>query len=196
MLKSLCRAIIFGLVFCAPAGTVAAQDTPQHAPIDLIAALNDICVAAQGDQAQAAALAAEHGFSPVPESMVPRIRNSANRAGFMRTNATDVSLVMTGTMTRRLSGETVVMEFCGVSAQPADHRAVDARLRQVMGFAPVAAGGMEAYAWLHTPEGRAPSRSISDPQFIAMAQTGQMRMVGLDRTGRGSTLLYILPRVD
>ena len=145
---------------------------------------------------EAAALAAEQGFSPVPESMVPRIRNSSNRAGFMRTNATDASLVMTGTMTRRLGGETIVMEFCGVSAQPTDHRALDSRLRQVMGFAAVDAGGMEAYAWLQTPEGRAPSRSIDDAQFSAMAKTGQMRMVGLDRTGQGSTLLYILPRME
>ena len=51
----------------------------------------------------------------------------------MRTNATDASIVVTGAMTRRIKGKTVVMDFCSVSAQPADHRALDVRLRQVIG---------------------------------------------------------------
>jgi hypothetical protein len=29
-----------------------------------------------------------------------------------------------------------------------------------------------------------------------MARTGQMRLLGLDRTGPGSTLIYMLPRLD
>ena len=65
-----------------------------------------------------------------------------------------------------------------------------------MGFAPVRGAGMEAYAWLQTPEGRVPSRSLSDPQVLAMAATGQMRMIALDRAGPGSTLIYFLPRLD
>lgn len=172
------------------------QTAEAPAAIDLIAALNTVCVAAQGDRARAATLAAEAGFSPVPESMVPRMRNSSETAGFMRSNATDIAFVMTGKMTRRVSGETLVMEFCGVSARPTDHRALNTRLRETMGFAPVRGAGMEAYAWLQTPEGRAPSRSLTDPQVIAMAVTGQMRMVALDRTGPGSTLIYFLPRLD
>jgi len=196
MFASLRRAVLFGLALSAASATALAQDQAAPAPTDLIAALDGICVAAQGDRGQVSSLAQAQGFAPVPESMVPRMRNSSDRAGFMRTNAADVSLVMVGTMTRRLGGETVVMEFCGVSAQPADHGAVDARLRQVMGFAPVRGMGLEAYAWLQTPEGRAPSRSLSDAQFLDMAGTGQMRLIALDRTGRGSTLLYILPRID
>lgn len=196
MFASLRRAVLFGLALSASSATALAQDQVAPPPTDLIAALDGICVAAQGDRAQVSSLAQAQRFAPVPESMVPRMRNSSDRAGFMRTNATDVSLVMVGTMTRRLGGETVVMEFCGVSAQPADHSAVDARLRQVMGFAPVRGMGLEAYAWLQTPEGRAPSRSLSDAQFLDMAGTGQMRLIALDRTGRGSTLLYILPRID
>jgi hypothetical protein len=196
MLKSRCRAIIFGLVLSTPAGAALAQEQSAPAPTDLIAALNSICVAAQGDRAQVATLAAEQGFSPMPDSMLPRRRNSSGGAGFMRTNATDASIVVTGAMTRRIKGKTVVMDFCSVSAQPADHRALDVRLRQVIGFPPVDAAGLEAYAWLQTPEGRAPSRGLNDDQFIAMAQTGQMRMVGLDRVGRGASLLYILPRID
>ncbi len=196
MFASLRRAVLFGLALSASSATALAQDQAAPVPTDLIAALDGICVAAQGDREQVASLAQAEGFAPVPESMVPRMRNSSDRAGFMRTNAKDVSLVMVGTMTRRLGGETVVMEFCGVSAQPADHSAVDARLRQVMGFAPVRGMGLEAYAWLQTPEGRAPSRSLSDAQFLDMVGTGQMRLIALDRTGRGSTLLYILPRID
>jgi hypothetical protein len=182
-------------ILAAPAaGWSQAAETP--APTDLIATLNTVCVAARGDRARAAELAAEAGFSPVPETVVPRLRNSAETAGFMRSNATDISFVMTGTMTRRVGRETVVMEFCGVSARPTDHRALDARLRDLMNFPPVRGAGMEAYAWLQTPEGRTPSRSLTDPQFLSMAATGQMRLVALDRSGPGSTLIYFLPRLD
>jgi hypothetical protein len=174
-----------------------AQTAPQpDPPIDLIATLNTVCVAADGDRARTAALAAEAGFSPLPAGAVPRLRNSSETAGFMRSNATDMAIVMTGKMTRRVGGETLVMEFCGVSARPTDHRALDTVLRQRMGFAPVRSGGNELYAWLQMPEGRAPARSLTDAEFLAMAETGQMQMVGLDRSGRGSTLIYFLPRLD
>lgn len=191
------QGLLIGAVamLAAPAaGWSQAAETP--VAIDLIATLNTVCVAAQGDRVRAASLAAEAGFSPVPASMVPHMRNSSETAGFMRSNATDISFVMTGKMTRRVGGETLVMEFCGVSARPTDHRALDARLREAMGFAPVRGAGMEAYAWLQTPEGRAPSRSLTDPQVLSMAATGQMRLLGLDRSGPGSTLIYFLPRLD
>lgn len=177
-------------------GWAQTPPAPAEAPTDLIATLNAVCVAARGDRARAASLAAEAGFSPVPEGMVPRMRNSSETAGFMRSNATDISFVMTGRMTRRVGRETVVLEFCGVSARPTDHRALNARLRDLMNFPPVRGAGMEAYAWLQTPEGRAPARSLTDPEFLSMAATGQMRLVGLDRSGPGSTLIYFLPRLD
>lgn len=177
----------------AGSSTAPTQDAVV-APIDLIATLNTVCVAAQGDRASVVSLATEAGFSPVPASTVPRLRNSAETAGFMRSNATDISFVMTGVMTRHVGGETVVMEFCGVNARPTDHRALTTRLRELMGFAPVHGGAM--YAWLQTPEGRAPSRSLTDQQFLSMAATGQMRLLGLDRSGPGSTLIYFLPRLD
>ncbi|MBX9616767.1 MAG: hypothetical protein K2X25_14325 [Caulobacteraceae bacterium] len=189
------RLLAAAFLLALPAGA-SAQTASEPAPIDLIATLNTVCVAAQGDADRAATLAAEGGFSPVPESMLPRMRNSSRRAGFMRSNATDMSFVFTGRMTRRVGRETVIMEFCGVSARPTDHRALDDRLRSVMGFPAIIAAGFEAYAWLQTPEGRAPARSLPDAQFLAMAGTGQMRLVGLDRSGPGSTLLYLLPRLD
>ncbi|WGM32530.1 hypothetical protein [Brevundimonas sp. NIBR11] len=173
-----------------------AQTAPAPDPVDLISTLNSVCVAAQGDRARAAELAAEAGYSPVPESMVPRLRNSSDRAGFMRSNAADMSIILTGRINRRVGREDVVMEFCGVSARPTDHRALNARLREAMGFERVRGAGLDAYAWLQTPEGRAPSRSLSDAQFIAMAATGQMRLVGIDQSGNGSTLMYFLPRLD
>lgn len=176
--------------------TAQAQDAAAPAPVDLIATLNTVCVAARGDRARAAALAAEAGFSPVPRTALPRVRNSSDYAGFMRSNATDITFIMTGQMSRDVGRETVVMEFCAVSARPTDHRALNARLRDLMNFPPVRGAGMEAYAWLQTPEGRAPSRSLTDPQFLAMAETGQMRLVALDRSGPGSTLIYFLPRLD
>ncbi len=196
MRRWLAAAMSATLLWLPTGGLAQTAPEPAAAPVDLIATLNDICVAAQGDRARAAALAAEAGFSPVPADVVPRMRNSSETAGFMRSNATDISFVMTGEITRRVGRETVVMEFCGVVARPTDHRALDERLRQVMGFAPVRGAGMEAYAWLQTPEGRAPSRSLTDPQVLAMAATGQMRMVALDRAGPGSTLIYFLPRLD
>ena len=174
-------------------GASSAQTTPA---IDLIATLDAVCVSAQGDRARAAELAAEAGFSPVPASMVPALRNASETAGFMKSSTADIAYVMTGTMSRRVGRERVTMEFCGVSARPTEHRALDQRLRQTMGFAPVTDGGIEAYAWLQTPEGRAPTRDLRDPTFIAMAGTGQMRMVGLQRSGTGSTLIYFLPRLD
>ncbi|HEX8661988.1 MAG TPA: hypothetical protein VF686_08975 [Brevundimonas sp.] len=182
----------------AAASPSIAQDGPEAAPTDLIATLNTVCVAARGDRARAAALAAEAGFSPAPESMTPRMRNSSETAGFMRSSAADLTVIMTGTMTRRVGRDTVVMEFCGVSARPTDHRALDARLLDLMNFPSVRGAGMEAYAWLQTPEGRVPlrSRRLTDPQFLAMAETGQMRLVALDRSGPGSTLIYFLPRLD
>lgn len=188
-------AVLFALTLCTvPRGASAAQITPE--PVDLIATLDAICVSAQGDRARAAELAAEAGFSPVPESMVPRLRNASETAGFMKSSAADVVIVMTGTMSRRVGRERVVMEFCGVSARPTEHRALDLRLREAMGFAPVTDLGRDAYAWLQTSEGRAPTRDLRDPTFIAMARTGQMRMVGLQRSGPGSTLIYFLPRLD
>ncbi|WGM45490.1 hypothetical protein KOAAANKH_00353 [Brevundimonas sp. NIBR10] len=190
------RGLVTAALLAASPFLVAAQAAPAPAPTDVIATLNTVCVAAGGDPARAAALAAEAGYSPVPETMVPRLRNASERAGFMRSNATDITFVMTGRMTRRVGRDTVVMDFCGVSARPTDHRALDATLQRMMGFAPVRAAGLEAYAWLQTPEGRAPSRSLSDAQFVAMAGTGQMRLVALDRSGPGSTLIYFRPRLD
>ena len=128
--------------------------------------------------------------------MLPRIRNSSETTGFMKSNATDVAFVVTGRITREIGGKTVVLEFCGVTARPTDHRALERRLRELMNFPPVRGGGLDAYAWLQTPEGRAPARSLGDAQFVAMAETGQMRMLGIDRSGRGSTLIYFLPRLD
>lgn len=194
MRRPFAAAMLAALMGLPAAGWAQTSEAP--AAIDLIATVNEVCVAAQGDRARAAALAAQAGFSPVPASTIPHLRNSSETTGFMRSNATDISFVMTGKMTRRVEGETLVMEFCGVSARPTDHRALDVRLREAMGFAPVRGAGMEAYAWLQTPEGRAPTRSLSDRQFISMAGTGQMRMLGLDRSGPGSTLIYFLPRLD
>lgn len=176
--------------------TAAASAQVAPEPVDLIATLDTVCITAQGDRARAAELATEAGYSPVPDSMVPNLRNASETAGFMKSNATDVTFVMTGRILRRVGRERVVMDFCGVSARPTDHRALDQRLEQVMGFASVRGAGMEAYAWLQTPDGRAPTRDLRDPTFIAMAGTGQMRMVGLDRSGPGSTLIYFLPRLD
>ena len=190
-------AVMSAVLMGAPAvGWAQAAPAPAAAPVDLIATVNDVCIAAGGDRARAAALAVEAGYSPVPADVVPRLRNSSETSGFMRSNANDISFVMTGRMTRRVGRETLVMEFCGVIARPTDHRALDTRLREVMGFAPVRGAGMDAYAWLQTPEGRAPSRSLSDAQMLSMAATGQMRLLALDRAGPGSTLIYFLPRLD
>ena len=178
------------------AATATSAQTPATEPVDLIATLDAVCVSAEGDRTRAAELAAEAGYSPVPESMIPGLRNASEKAGFMKSSAADVAFVMTGTMSRRVGRERVTMEFCGISVRPGDHRALDERLRVTMGFAPVTDGGIEAYAWLQTPEGRAPTRDLRDPTFIAMARTGQMRMVGLQRSGPGSTLIYFLPRLD
>lgn len=178
------------------AAGASAQTPPAAEPVDLIATLDAVCVSAQGDRAQTAELAADAGYSPVPASMIPSLRNASETAGFMKSSAADVAFVMTGTMSRRIGRERVTMEFCGVSARPVEHRVLDVRLREAMGFAPVTGGGMEAYAWLQTPEGRAPTRDLRDATFIAMARTGQMRMVGLQRSGPGSTLIYFLPHLD
>lgn len=187
------RALVLAGVVAAPA---ASQDANAPAPIDMIETVNTVCIAAQGDQVRVEANALEAGFSPVPKSMLPKLRGSEDATGFIRSNTTDVSYVLMGTMKRRLSGKTVVMEFCGVGARPSEHKELDARLSQLMGFKPVQVGGIEAYAWIQTPEGRAPTRSLTDPQFLAMAETGQMRMVGLDRDGKGSVLLFFRPRVE
>ena len=189
-------AVITAALIGLPAlGWAQAAETP--GPVDLVATLNTVCVAARGDRARVAVLAAEAGFSPVPEALLPRMRRSSEYAGFMRSNATDISYVVTGTMTRDVGRETVVMDFCGVSARPTDHRALNARLLDLMNFPSVRGVGMEAYAWLQTPEGRVPLRNrLTDEQFLAMAETGQMRLVTLDRSGPGSTLMYFLPRLD
>ncbi len=176
--------------------TASSAQTQSSEPIDLIATLDTVCIAAQGDAARAAEMAAEAGFSPVPASMLPSLRNASEQAGFMKSSAADVAFVMTGKMNRRLGRERVVMEVCGVSSRPAEHRALEQRLRAVMGFAPVTDGGMEVYAWLQTEEGRAPTRDLQDRTFLAMAGTGQMRMVGVQRSGPGSTVMYFLPRLD
>ena len=172
------------------------QVTDAPARIDMIASLDAICVAAAGDRARAIELATAAGFSPTPAEMVPAPRGSSNTVGFMRSNEADVAFVILGTMTRRLDRRDVTMEFCGLSSRPTDHRALDPRLRAVMGFPPVRGGGFDAYAWVQTPEGRAATNSLSNEAFTAMAETGEMRMIGLDRAGSGSTLIYFLPRID
>lgn len=166
------------------------------ARLDLIASLETICVAAAGDRAKAVELATEAGFSPTPAEMIPFMRGATNTAGYMRSNEADMAFVMLGTLTRRLGRRDVTMEFCGVSSRPTDHRALDRRLRETMGFAPVQGGGFDAYAWVQTPEGRSAASALTDQHFTAMAETGQMRMVALDRSGTGSTLIYFLPRFD
>ena len=188
--------VVAAFVAVALSVPASAQTALAPEPIDLIATLNTVCVAAKGDRAKAAALAADAGFSPAPASLIPRMRNSSETTGFMKSSAADVAFVMTGRMTRVIGRQTVVLEFCGVTARPTDHRALEQRLRGLMNFAPVRGGGIDAYAWLQTPEGRAPTRDLGDDQFVAMARTGQMRMVGIDRSGRGSTLIYFLPRID
>jgi hypothetical protein len=189
------RVVAAAVALTAAAGA-SAQTQPAAEPVDLIATLDAVCVAAEGSRTRAAELAIEAGYSPVPDSMVPGLRNASETAGFMKSSAADIVFVMTGTISRRIGRDRVTMEFCGVSARPTEHRALDQRLRQTMGFAPVNGVGMEAYAWLQTPEGRAPTRDLRDPTFIAMTGTGQMRMVGLQRSGPGSTLIYFLPRLD
>jgi len=193
MPRHLLPAVLCAFIVASPS---TAQDREAPAPIDLITTVNTVCVAAQGDRARAAALAVEAGFSPTPPDMIPFMRNSSETVGFMRSNETDIAFVMLGKLTRRVGNRQVMMDFCGVSSRPTDHRALNVRLRETMGFAPVRGAGFEAYAWLQTPEGRAPTRSLSDEQFIAMAETGRMRMVGVDRAGPGSTLIYFLPRLD
>jgi hypothetical protein len=190
------RSLLAAAALLAAPGPASAQTAPAPEPIDLIATLNAVCIRSQGDRGRAATLAADAGFSPAPASMLPRMRNSSETTGFMKSSAADVAFVMMGKITRVIDRQTVVIEFCGVSARPTDHRALEQRLRGLMEFAPVRGGGFQAYAWLQTPEGRAPSRDLSDAQFVAMARTGQMRMLGIDRAGRGSTLIYLLPRID
>jgi len=187
---------IAAVAACLLPQAAAGQDAPAQERADLIAVLNRVCVAAGGDRARAAELAAADGFSPTPAEAVPFVRNTSERAGFIRSTGADMTYVMLGKMTRRLGRETVTMDMCAVSSRPTDHRALVSRLREVMGFAAIRGGGFDAYVWLQTPEGRAPSRDLSDQQFLHMARTGQMRMVALDRSGSGSTLAYLLPRVD
>lgn len=198
------RAVLLGAATLAAilAGSAAVQaQEPEARPaavaaIDLIASLESLCIAAQGDRARVAELALEAGFSPVPEDMVPPLRNSSERVAFMKSNATDMALVSTAKITRRLGRETIVMDYCGVSARPTDHRALEQRLRQTMGFAPVRGSGFEAYVWVQSAAGRAVADELSDRHFLAMAQTGGMRMVAIDRSGTGSTLVYFAPRVE
>ena len=194
MIAALFLAGVLGVF--GPPVAVSPQTTPASAATDLIATLDAVCVAAEGDAARAAELAVEAGYSPVPASMVPNLRNSSEQAAFMKSSATDVAFILTGRMSRRVGRERIVMDVCGVTARPAEHRPLEQRLRSVMGFAPVRDGGMEVYAWVQTPQGRAPTRELGDPTFIAMAGTGQMRMVGAQRSGPGSTVMYFLPRLD
>lgn len=191
--RSLLAVLVCALVLASPSVAQTPAVTPGPS---LIAELNSICIAGGGDRARVATLAAAAGFSPVPDDVLPRLHNSRDTAGFMRSSQSAISFVMTGVITRRVGRETVVMDFCGVSTRPTDHAALARDLRQTMGFAPVRGAGMDAaYAWLQTPEGRAPTRSLDDAQFLGMARTGQMRLVALDRLGAGSTLLYFLPRI-
>lgn len=189
------RVLIAALATVWPAPALG-QGVDAPAPIDMIETMNRVCVASQGDRSRTETLALEAGYSPVPQSMLPRVRNADNATGFMRSNAVDMAFVITGTMNRRVARKSVTIDFCGVSARPTDHDALDKRLGEVMGFEPVKGRGFEAYAWVQTPEGSVPTRSLTDPEFLAMAATGQMRMVGLDREGPGSTLIYFRPRID
>jgi len=180
----------------ACAGSTSAQTGAAAAPTDVIGLLNTVCIAAQGDAAVTRTLAMEAGFSAAPSSLAPPIRNASDIQMLVRSTETDAVILMTGKITRRVGRDTVVMDACALSVRPTDHRALDQRLRGLIGFAPVRLAGLEAYAWLQTPEGRAPTRALSDPQFVSMARTGQMRMIAIDRQGEGSSLAYFLPRID
>ena len=190
------RLLLVSLALAACAGASSAQTAVEPTPTDVIDLLNTVCIAAHGDRALVRSRASEAGFSAAPSSLAPPIRNASDVELFIRSNATDAVILMTGKITRRVGRDSVVMEACAVNVRPTDHRALDRRLREVVGFAPVRLAGLEAYAWLQTPEGRAPTRELSDPQFLAMARTGQMRMLAIDRQANGSTLAYFLPRVD
>ena len=89
--------------------TGAAQETAPPSssaePVDLIATLDTVCIAAQGDAARAAELAAEAGFSPMPASMIPPLRNASEQAAFMKSNGTDVAMYRVGQARVMLAGD-------------------------------------------------------------------------------------------
>lgn len=177
-----------GLMLLTITGSSAAQ-TP--AP-DQIADLNRICIAAQGDRARAAELAQAAGYSQTPPEMVPERRNMRDMVGFMKTDAEQARIVLLGRSTRRLGRETVTLNLCAVSARPADHRALQTRLRQMIGFDEVREGGGDGdtWAWLAQDGGRAPVRNLNDANASSLAATGRLRIVNLQREGPGAALIY------
>lgn len=186
--------VIAGLMALAVAGSAATQTA---AP-DQIADLNRICIAAQGDGTRAAELAQAAGYSATPSEMIPERRNMRDLAGFLKTDAEQVRIVLIGRTTRRIGGEQVTLNLCSVSARPADHRALLARLRQVIGFESVREGGGDGdtWAWLSKDGGRAPVRNLNDANAADLATTGQLRIVNLQREGPGAALTYATAQAE
>ena len=186
--------VIAGLALLSIAGSAATQTA---AP-DQIADLNRICIAAQGDRARAAELALAAGYSPMPEGMVPERRNMRDLASFLKSDADQARIVLIGRCTRRIGREEVTLNLCAVSARPADHRPLQARLRQMIGFEPVRQGGGDGdtWAWLSRDGGRAPIRNLNDANAVDLAVTGQLRIVNLQREGPGVVLTYATAQTE
>ena len=186
--------VIAGLALLTIAGSAATQTA---AP-DQIGDLNRVCIAAQGDRARAAELAQAAGYSPTPPEMVPERRNMRDLTGFLKTDADQVRFVLIGRSTRRIGRDEVTLNLCSVGARPADHRALQTRLRQMIGFDPVREGGGpgDTWAWLSQDGGRAPIRNLNDANAGDLIATGRLRIINLQREGPGVTLTYATAQAE
>ena len=153
--------------------TGPAAQTPAAEPVDLIATLDAVCVSAGGDAARAAELAAEAGFSPVPDSIAwPSQRLGHGRLHEIQSLGHRFVMRAGCPPDRTRAG---LDGLRGVSARSTEHRALDQRLGRPWDSRRQR-GGLDAYACCDR-RGPCPTRDLRDPTFIAMAEIGQMRMV-------------------
>jgi hypothetical protein len=179
------------LAVALSAGPAFAQATPNP----LLAELVRLCIGANGDRDAVETRALAAGYSATPASLLPNMRETDNAEGFLKSSEESLSMVVVGETSRRLGGETVQMKLCGVSSSPVDHRQLTLDVRATLDQEPLR-GSDHLYAWVQSAAGRTPIRSTGESQLMDLIEAGGVRMIGVERRGKQSMLLYLVPTID
>ncbi|MFN3669736.1 MAG: hypothetical protein ACK4VY_10540 [Brevundimonas sp.] len=102
---------------------------------------------------------------------------------------------MTAHDSRGFGGRQIAMRMCAVAIEPYDARALNRELEATLGHPPLRFD-RNIFAWVHGDQSRAPIRDVSDRGFVELIEAGGVRMIGIERRGGTTTLVYLIPEID
>lgn len=189
------RGLIAALVAVLSLGAAPVQAQAPAPPEGLIADLVQFCMMTEGQSQAVATRAGEAGYSPMPDAMLARARRMRDPAGFLKTDAAAMRMVMTAHESRGFGGRQIAMRMCAVAMEPYDARTLNRDLEATLGHPPLRFD-RNIFAWVYGDEGRAPIRDVSDRGFLELIEAGGVRMIGIERRGRITSLIYLVPEID